>query len=227
MTQEEENKLARLKLAAEHLHQTGVWHTKTELAEQVGSPRSNVVKAIAGDPRYFTDGFLRRFAAAYKSYISEEWLLTGNGRMAMPGKDERPHVSTVAASAGYLDGLSEPVVNPGFHKLSDLLPDYDFTMRARGDSMLPEIHSGDLLLCRRLDRPLGPSDLGRIFVADTADGVLVKRLADVDPSASLVTLRSLNPAYPDIAAPASGLLALARVVAVVHPVAPAHGQKGN
>lgn len=227
MTQEEENKLARLKLATEHLHQAGVWHTKTELAEQVGSPRSNVVKAIAGDPRYFTDGFLRRFAAAYKNYISEAWLLTGQGRMDVPGKDERPHVDSVTAAAGRLDGFSEPVTNPDFHRLADLLPDYDFTIRADGDSMLPEIRSGDLLLCRRLDRPLHPADLGRIFVADTADGVLVKRLADVDPSASLVTLRSLNPDYPDIAAPASSLHALARVVAVVHPVAPAHDQKSN
>lgn len=227
MTQEEEDKLARLKLAAEHLHQTGAWHTKTELAEQVGSPRSNVVKAIAGDPRYFTDGFLRRFARAYKEHISEAWLLTGQGRMDVPGKDERPHVDSVTAAAGRLDGFSEPVTNPDFHRLADLLPDYDFTIRADDDSMLPEIRSGDLLLCRRLDRPLHPADLGRIFVADTADGVLVKRLAAIDPAENLVTLRSLNPAYPDIGAPASGLRALARVVAVVHPVGPAGPQKSN
>lgn len=180
-----------------------------------------------GHPRYFTDGFLRRFAAAYKNHISEAWLLTGEGRMDVPGKDERPHVDSVTAAAGYLDGISEPVTNPDFHRLADLLPDYDFTIRALGDSMMPEIHSGDLLLCRRLDRALHPADLGRIFVADTADGVLVKRLAAIDPDAGAVTLHSLNPAYPDIGTPASGLHALARVVAVVHPVGPASPQKSN
>ena len=213
--------------AVEYLKGKGCIHKQQDIVERLDMPKSSVSEAMAGKARSLTDGFLRRFARAYKDHVSEYWLLTGQGRMDVPGRDERPHVSTVAASAGYLDGLSEPVVNPGFHKLSDLLPDYDFTMRARGDSMLPEIHSGDLLLCRRLDRPLAPSDLGRIFVADTADGVLVKRLAAISPSEDLVTLRSLNPAYPDIAAPASALLALARVVAVIHPVAPAHGQKGN
>ena len=222
-----EEKLKRLKVALAYLNGHGLAMSKTAIAADMHSSQPNVSRALMGHPRYFTDGFLRRFAAAYKNYISEAWLLTGQGRMDVPGRDERPHIDSVTAAAGYLDGFSEPVTNPDFHRLADLLPEYDFTMRARGDSMLPEIHSGDLLLCRRLDRPLLPADLGRIFVADTADGVLVKRLADVDPSASLVTLRSLNPAYPDIAAPASGLLALARVVAVVHPVGSAGPQKSN
>lgn len=222
-----EEKLKRLKVALAYLNGHGLAMSKTAIAADMHSSQPNVSRALMGHPRYFTDGFLRRFAAAYKNHISEAWLLTGEGRMDVPGKDERPHVDSVTAAAGYLDGISEPVTNPDFHRLADLLPDYDFTIRADGDSMLPEIRSGDLLLCRRLDRPLHPADLGRIFVADTADGVLVKRLADVDPSASLVTLRSLNPAYPDIAAPASGLLALARVVAVVHPVGSAGPQKSN
>ncbi len=222
-----EEKLKRLKVALAYLNGHGLAMSKTAIAADMHSSQPNVSRALMGHPRYFTDGFLRRFAAAYKNYISEAWLLTGQGRMDVPGKDERPHVDSVTAAAGRLDGFSEPVTNPDFHRLADLLPDYDFTIRADGDSMLPEIRSGDLLLCRRLDRPLHPADLGRIFVADTADGVLVKRLADVDPSASLVTLRSLNPAYPDIAAPASGLLALARVVAVVHPVGSAGPQKSN
>lgn len=225
---ETENKHTRLMLAVAYLKNTGVIHKQQDIADSLDMARSNVSHAIKGRPRYFTDGFLRRFAAAYRAYISEAWLLTGEGRMDVPGKDERPHVDSVTAAAGYLDGISEPVTNPDFHRLADLLPDYDFTIRALGDSMLPEIHSGDLLLCRRIDRPLHPADLGRIFVADTADGVLVKRLAAIDPSPeSLITLHSLNPAYPDIAAPASSLHALARVVAVVHPVGPASPQKSN
>lgn len=222
-----EEKLKRLKAALAYLNGHGLAISKTAIAADMHSSQPNVSRALMGHPRYFTDGFLRRFAAAYKSHISESWLLTGQGRMDVPGRDERPHVDSVTAAAGRLAGISEPVTNPDFHRLADLLPEYDFTIRADGDSMLPEIHSGDLLLCRRLDRPLHPADLGRIFVADTADGVLVKRLAAIDPAENLVTLHSLNPAYPDIAAPASGLLALARVVAVIHPVAPAHGQKGN
>lgn len=220
-------KLERLRSAIDYLKRVGMVHKQQDIADTLGMTKGRISDALKGMTGKFTDGFLRRFARAYKEHISEAWLLTGQGRMDVPGKDERPHVDSVTAAAGRLDGFSEPVTNPDFHRLADLLPDYDFTIRADGDSMLPEIRSGDLLLCRRLDRPLHPADLGRIFVVDTADGVLVKRLADVDPSASLVTLRSLNPAYPDIAAPASGLLALARVVAVVHPVGSAGPQKSN
>ena len=198
MTQEEENKLARLKLATEHLHQAGVWHTKTELAEQVGSPRSNVVKAIAGDPRYFTDGFLRRFAAAYRAYISEAWLLTGQGRMDVPGRDERPHVVSEKDVAGFLGRNSGPVPPPPFCKPFDLMPAYDFSFRVRSDSTSHEVRPGDVLLCRRLDREIEKADIGQIFVFDDADGVTVRHLADISPAESA-----------DL---------LARVVAVIHPV---------
>ena len=220
-------KLERLRSAIDYLKRVGMVHKQQDIADTLGMTKGRISDALKGMTGKFTDGFLRRFAAAYKNHISEAWLLTGEGRMDVPGKDERPHVDSVTAAAGYLDGISEPVTNPDFHRLADLLPDYDFTIRALGDSMMPEIHSGDLLLCRRIDRALHPADLGRIFVADTADGVLVKRLAAIDPDAGAVTLHSLNPAYPDIGAPASGLHALARVVAVVHPVGPASPQKSN
>lgn len=219
-------RLERLNKAIRYLHETGAWHTKTDLAQTIGMERANLVRAIQGTPRYFTAGFLRRFLRAFGGRVNEAWLLRGEGDMIPPPADARPHVVDLDAAAGALGGIDIAAATE-IHSLRELVPAYDFTIAARGESMLPEVHDGDLLLCRRLDRALHPADLGRIFVADTADGVLVKRLAAIDPAEGLVTLRSLNPDYPDIAAPASSLHALARVVAVVHPVAPAHDQKSN
>ena len=90
-------------------------------------------------------------------------------------------------------------------------------MRAVGDSMLPEIHSGDVLFCRHATLPLSDADLGHIFVIDTREGVAVKRLTAMSPS-GLLTLHSLNPDFTDYTAASSSVLALARVVALFHPI---------
>ena len=195
---ETENKHSRLMLAVEYLKNTGVIHKQQDIADSLDMARSNVSHAIKGRPRYFTDGFLRRFAAAYRAYISEAWLLTGQGRMDVPGKDERPHIDSEKDVAGFLGRNSGPVPPPPFCKPFDLMPAYDFSLRVRSDSTSHEVRPGDVLLCRRLDREIEKADIGQIFVFDDADGVTVRHLADISPAGSA-----------DL---------LARVVAVIHPV---------
>ena len=212
-----EETLQRLHSAIAYLKDIGKIHKQQDIANDLDMTKGRVSDALKGLTGKFTDGFLRRFATAYGHYINKEWLLTGNGRMAMPGDDERPHIDSVEAAAGYLGGFSEQVINPPFRRAVDLLPSYDFTMRAVGDSMLPEIHSGDVLFCRHAILPLSDADLGRIFVIDTREGVAVKRLTAISPS-GLLTLHSLNPDFTDYTAASSSVLALARVVALFHPI---------
>ena len=195
---EAENKHTRLMCAVEYLKDTGVIHKQQDIADSLDMARSNVSHAIKGRPRYFTDGFLRRFAAAYKNYISEAWLLTGQGRMDVPGKDERPHIDSEKDVAGFLGRNPGPVPTPPFCKPFDLMPAYDFSLRVRSDSTSHEVRPGDIILCRRLDREIEKADIGQIFVFDDADGVTVRHLADISPAESA-----------DL---------LARVVAVIHPV---------
>ena len=184
--------------AVEYLKDTGVIHKQQDIADSLDMARSNVSHAIKGRPRYFTDGFLRRFARAYKEHISEAWLLTGQGRMDVPGRDERPHIDSEKDVAGFLGRNPGPVPTPPFCKPFDLIPAYDFSLRVRSDSTSHEVRPGDVLLCRRLDREIEKADIGQIFVFDDADGVTVRHLADISPAESA-----------DL---------LARVVAVIHPV---------
>lgn len=207
----------RLVAAFDYLRVKGVIHTQAEFAEAINKSPQQVSDAFKDRPKRCTLGLMKAIAAAYGHYINKEWLLTGNGRMAMPGADERPHIDIVEAAAGYLGGFSEQVINPPFRRAVDLLPAYDFTMRAVGDSMLPEIHSGDVLFCRHVTLPLSDADLGHIFVIDTREGVAVKRLTAMSPS-GLLTLHSLNPDFTDYTAASSSVLALARVVALFHPI---------
>lgn len=191
-------KLERLRSAIDYLKRVGMVHKQQDIADTLGMTKGRISDAMKGMTGKFTDGFLRRFAAAYRSHISEAWLLTGEGRMDVPGRDERPHIDSEKDVAGFLGRDSGPVPPPPFCRPFDLMPAYDFSLRIRSDSTSREVRPGDILLCRRLDREIEKADIGQIFVFDDADGVTVRHLADISPAESA-----------DL---------LARVVAVIHPV---------
>ncbi len=158
---------------------------------------------------------------------------------------QRPHYNGHVA-AGAWDIEPQPVITDTWRDILDIAPEYDFTATATGDSMLPLIHDGDTLYCRRLYRgdPLCPRS---IYLFATPSGTLVKQLyshtdsapaADerptddrttasdkqtaartpYNPDIDTLTLRSLNPAYSDIDVPLSDILGIAKVVATFHPL---------
>ncbi len=158
---------------------------------------------------------------------------------------QRPHYNGHVA-AGAWDIEPQPVITDTWRDILDIAPEYDFTATATGDSMLPLIHDGDTLYCRRLYRgdPLCPRS---VYLFATPSGTLVKQLyshtdsataADerptddrttasdkqtaartpYNPDIDTLTLRSLNPAYSDIDVPLSDILGIAKVVATFHPL---------
>ena len=173
--------------------------------------RPNVSSAISGNPRYVTEPFLKRFAAAYSDYINEEWLTEGKGVMSVPDRSMRPHVSA-KASAGFMDNLSEADYGNDTRPLIPGMPDYTFTIIAKGDSMLPRIEDGDTLLCRKLTDRLNPP-IGKICVLDTKDGWVVKVIKGV--TEDTMTLHSLNPDYRDYDIDLNTILGIAQVVGLV------------
>lgn len=156
---------------------------------------------------------------------------------------QRPHYNGHVA-AGAWDIEPQHVITDTWRDILDIAPEYDFTATATGDSMLPLIHDGDTLYCRRLYRgdPLCPRS---VYLFATPSGTLVKQLyshtdstaaADERPTddratasdkqtaarapynIDTLTLRSLNPAYSDIDVPLSDILGIAKVVATFHPL---------
>ena|ERR1017187_3954397 len=65
-------------------------------------------------------------------------------------------------------------------------------VRVRGDSMVPEINEGDIIVLSRSDRP---EDENLICARLRDEGVVLKRLKVVDPQKRLFRLISANPAY--------------------------------
>lgn len=237
------NAHSRLNQVIEYLKDNGVIHKQQDIADRMGLPRSTVSNAMHGRARLSFENFLRRFAHAYPR-ISVDWLLTGEGAMVLPDTHtQRPHYNGHVA-AGAWDIEPQPVITDTWRDILDIAPEYDFTATATGDSMLPLIHDGDTLYCRRLYRgdPLCPRS---VYLFSTPSGTLVKQLYSHTDSAPVaderptddrttasdkqtaarapynidtLTLRSLNPAYSDIDVPLSDILGIAKVVATFHPL---------
>ena len=187
-----------------------------DIARELGRNRVNVTKAINGDPRYLTRSFLRSFAAAYSDYINEDWLLDGKGQMEKADRrSTRPHIPADKAvvAAGFV-GSAIGSVQEGECEVRPVMapfPWYDFTIEVSGDSMEPTLRSGDTIACEWLHDSTEFVH-NRIYVLDTADGAVVKR---VERKGNTLHCHSDNSEYPDFDVPADIVLRSARVVGLV------------
>lgn len=228
----------RLLQAIDYLKDSGMARKHEDIAELCGLPRPNISAAINGNPRYVTEGNLRKFAAAYSDYINEDWLLTGEGRMEkkltfevpsnmMDGylslvnkiiNDKgslRPHIPADKAvvAAGFV-GSAIGSVQEGECEVRPVmapLPWYDFTIEVSGDSMEPTLRSGDTIACEWLHDSTEYVH-NRIYVLDTAEGAVVKR---VERKGNTLHCHSDNLEYPDFDVPVDIVLRSARVVGLV------------
>lgn len=206
----------RIKQAVNYLRFNGVENSHEAIAAKLKRNRANVTKAINGYPRYLTESFLKEFASAYSDYINESWLLTGEGEMETSAKARfRPHIPVEVAAGpmgtaiqtAMADECELRAVDPG-------LPDYDFTIGVKGDSMIPEIASGDTVACRSLKDPLAEFVNGKIYVIDTDNGAAVKQASLVNGA---LLCHSFNPApqYADYTVPLSSILGIHRAVGLI------------
>lgn len=194
----------------------GVHCGHDDIARKLGRNRVNVTKAINGDSRYLTRSFLRSFAAAYSDYINEDWLLDGKGQMEKADRrSTRPHIPADKAvvAAGFV-GSAIGSVQEGECEVRPMMapfPWYDFTIEVSGDSMEPTLRSGDTIACEWLHDST-EFVRNRIYVLDTAEGAVVKR---VERKGNTLHCHSDNSEYPDFDVPADIVLRSARVVGLV------------
>lgn len=126
--------------------------------------------------------------------------------------DLKPRIP-VDAAAGSLSIGSDPISQNGCEMLPVIprFPKYDFTIVAKGDSMIPEIASGDELACRFISQR-NFIQWGRTHVLDTAQGVVVKRIFDRSDS---IVCRSTNTNYPDFLIAKEEIYHIALVVGLI------------
>lgn len=205
-----EQAFARLKQAIDYLKDSGKIHKQQDIVDTLGMSKPNVSRALTATPRYFTKGFLKRFARAYSDYINEDWLLTGEGKMGKPSKDMRPHFPATV-EAGLLGGDSPTVMDYEVDRQPVIkhFPSYDYTIDVSGHSMEPSYFDGDVVACRRLydQREVTP---GKTYVIVTQDGAVIKRI--VSSTISSLRLSSDNPDYRPYNVDKDSIISIAEVV---------------
>ena len=197
------------------MHNNGKALTQQEIAEATGIKQPNVSEAIKGNPVRLTKGFLKKFATAYSEYINADYLLDGVGALERPAKNTRPHIpmQVAAGPTGVaIDTISEAEVE--HLPIIAALPEYDFTVGVKGDSMEPVLIDGDTLACRKLnDRHEIKS--GKIYVLETTEGAVAKEI--VRYSAKGITLHSLNPIYDDYTIAPDTVRSVSQIVGLIRP----------
>lgn len=202
----------RLLKTFEYLKDTGVLHNQTQFAEAISKTKSQMSDAFRDRPKYCTLGLMKAIADAFPDVLNRDYLLTGEGEIAAPDKTMRPHYKATAA-AGFMSGMSEGETGTMRPHIPGM-KEYDFTIEAEGESMMPEIEDGDLLVCRKSEDRANPP-IGKICVIDSKDGAAVKVIASADDGN--ITLHSLNPdpKYRDYPVEYTSINGIAEVIGFV------------
>ena len=146
--------------------------------------------------------------------LNRDWLLYGDGEMIVQTPsvvDTRPRLplNVKAGQNELLDGVTlaqceqVPVV--------PMFPNYTFTMRVTGESMMPYINPGDEMACLKIEES-SFLQWGRIYVLSTSQGVIVKKIFD---SGDGIRCVSFNDAYPDFIIPKSEIYSFNLVIGLV------------
>lgn len=175
----------------------------SQFAKAIGVAESNIRSYLAGTQPKFD--ILSNIASKFA--ISCEWLLTGKGDMLKtpstssspfthmnkpqqksvglkvqkvePGSKGIPLIP-LDAVAGFPANPNESVYLENCERY--VVPEFEnkganFLIRVSGDSMIPLYYSGDLLACRKIT-DIRFFQWGTIYVLETSQGILVKRVQE-------------------------------------------------
>jgi transcriptional regulator with XRE-family HTH domain len=158
--------------------------------------------------------FLTQFI--FKFNIDANWLLFGIGSMRTPEKAKKITDSSnfqlvpvigAAACGGSGRVLNKDIEGYKAFEISFLRKfKTPFLTRAKGDSMLPVIADGDLLLCDRDVYKLQHPDPKRIYLVNNPDSIdeVAIKVKKISLSKQTLTLIPLNPQFPPIVVDVDG-----------------------
>lgn len=172
--------------------------------------------------------------------IDPKWLLTGEGTMLShpttptpptpPTPPTKPtsHPSTSGIPLIPLDAVAGfPAESGGGVRLEDceryVIPEFEnkganFLIRVSGDSMVPLYYSGDLLACRKIT-DIRFFQWGTVYVLETSQGVLVKRVQEsIDHADSILCVSENSSVHHPFLLPRDDIRSLSIIVGLVRLV---------
>ncbi len=219
----------------------GLCKNKGNFAGLIGITSSTLSKAFSGEEKYLSDAFLIRVNNALNNVFSFDWVLNGTLPMLRAGSvAERTDASAGDESSEKQVQTNQEPENAiplipidavaGFNgddmqgvRLEDCaryyIPEFaelraDFMIRVSGSSMYPKYSSGDLLACRKIDN-VTFFQWGKVYVLDSNQGAMVKRLFPSDEHPDNIVCKSDNPNYPPFELPRTDIRSVSLVLGAI------------
>jgi len=160
--------------------------------------------------------------------LNWDWILTGNGSMlksdnkiSIVDSDKKlcsiPLIS-IDAVAGFVGIDNEGIRYEDCEQYS--VPEFEksgveFLIRVSGSSMYPKYSNGDILACRKITDILF-FQWGKVYVIDSSQGQLVKRIyEDKENPDYIILVSDNNEKYPPHPIPKSDIRSLSIVLGVI------------
>lgn len=183
--------------------------TMAQVAERLGVTPPAVTNQLNG--RIFSAKMARRYADEFG--FNMEYLLTGKGALlasdaAIATEEYTVPLVPFTVRGGtlqdYCDGATvwdcEPIISP--------VKGAELAFEVSGDSMAPAFPPGARVLLKKVRNNIM---WGEIYVVDTEDGAVLKRVFPTDDG-DILELRSDNPAYPPVRMPTAHIRGVWRVL---------------
>ena len=209
---EEKGILERIKRVMDY-----VGENQSQFAARIGFAPQNLGQILRGN-RGVPRSLVNKIADTFPE-INREWLYAGEGKMEVDldvlgensKSDMRPRLPVTAAAGNlseYLEGVKMyeceqiPIIRS--------MPEYDFTMIVKGNSMEPKFESGDEIACKKVEKII---EWGKTYVLATRDGAVLKRLYQDEDGVRCVSYN--HEEYPDFHVDGDDILGVYRVVGLL------------
>lgn len=181
---------------------TGQKINQSHLAVLSGIPQSNISAMLLGkrDIDRLVDFIEDKYG------LPEGTFYKDMDEVKVIGENERKHFISIA-KAGLL--TAEQGQDYEMQPIIAQFPKYDYTVEVRGDSMMPEYKSGDVVACLDVTRSTF-LQWGRTFLLNTSQGVIIKKVYEDGEFLKCVSVNEEK--YPPFRIPKSEVYSIGLVV---------------